>query len=312
MMEEQDLQPDTYAYWKAELDAEEKAHKDWRAQAKAVIERYKDEEKKSGVRFNILWSNTQTLHAALYSNTPKPDIARRFKDKNPVAKAIAEVLERALSYTLDRYPVDENADIAVDDFLLPGLGVLRVRYQPYFEKGELTDIQLTIEEREDGIHYLNGEDEVEAENVEFMDDVPVTKGEPQDELVYQEVFCEAVAWNRFRYQPADKWENVNWIAFEHYLTREELKEQVPEEHIDFIPLGYNDDCKQEDNQEDGKTRALIIEIYDKKRRKVLLIAPGYNKIIDSFDDPLNLENFYPVPRPLMANTLSGELIPVPD
>ena len=126
---------DVVSKWLKELDAEEKTHKDYRRRAKEIVDRYRDEKERQDSRFNILWSNTETLHSAVYSNTPKPDVRRRFLDADPVAKNISEMLERALSYGLDMYDFDGTADASVDDWLVAGLGQVRIRYLPYFEKG---------------------------------------------------------------------------------------------------------------------------------------------------------------------------------
>ena len=66
--------------------------------AKKIVERYRDEREigtqnptqlGSQKKFNILWSNVQTLQPALFSKTPIPDIGRRYKDRDPVGLAAA-------------------------------------------------------------------------------------------------------------------------------------------------------------------------------------------------------------------------------
>jgi hypothetical protein len=46
--------------------------------------------------------------------------------------------------------------------------------------------------------------------------------------------------------------------------------------------------------------------------KVCWVAKGYPLSLDERDDPLELEGFFPCPKPLMATTTTGSLIPVPD
>jgi hypothetical protein len=46
--------------------------------------------------------------------------------------------------------------------------------------------------------------------------------------------------------------------------------------------------------------------------KVCWIAKGYPQALDERDDPLALEEFFPCPKPLMATTTTGTMIPVPD
>ncbi len=43
-----------------------------------------------------------------------------------------------------------------------------------------------------------------------------------DELVFEEARFEYVPWNRLRVAVAETWAQVDWLAFEHELTRQEL------------------------------------------------------------------------------------------
>ena len=124
-----------YQDWAEELKREEQAHRDWREKSRRVEKRYKlDAEEQSS--FNILWSNVEILQAALYSQTPKPDVQRRFKDKNPLAKAVAMVLERAVEFSIDDYDFDAVVNPAINNYLVSGIGQVRVNYVPYFQERE--------------------------------------------------------------------------------------------------------------------------------------------------------------------------------
>ena len=98
-----------------ELDLSSKDEKFWRDRASNVNARYRDESENRGNtttvgryqsqnRFNILYSNIQTICPALYNQAPKPDVLRRYRDAAATSKNIAAVLARALSFTRD----DEN------------------------------------------------------------------------------------------------------------------------------------------------------------------------------------------------------------
>ena len=317
LVEEETKDTTVYDHWVKELEAEDKAHKEWRARGKRVLARFKDEEKREGARFNILWSNTQVLHAAVLSARPKPDVTRRYKDPGEVSRDIAEVTERALSYSIDVYDFDGAADLAVGDFLLPGLGQARVRYVPYFQKGEPQKIPLDArEELADDetpvIRYFNGAEEVQSPLMDEMGQ-PYVLGDPEDELAYEEVTCEVVPWDRFRWQPANTWENVNWACIDHYLTKRELVAQFGEAKAQNCPLGYSDDgTKLDDSEQDGKSRALVHEIFDRSERRVIVICRGNKDPLDEQDDPYSLEGFYPFPKPMLANCTSSRLSPVPD
>ena len=310
-----------YSFWIKQLDEEAKVHRDFRENGKAVMSRYKDERKRLSAKFNILWSNTEVMHAAVYAQPPKPDIRRRFRDADPVARETSKLMERAVSYAIDQFDFDACADSAIDDFLLAGLGTARVRYIPYIETGEapkqyveerreVTEFDALLGEDVYESRYFLGEEPVETSQVEVDEVGPFVYGEPDEEVVYEEVRLEPIPWNRFRWQPCDNWNNCDWVGIESYLDKRELREQFPND-ADGIPLGYTAECEASEDQT-KRSRALLIEIFDKKERKICVLAPGYPKILKSVDDPLELEDFYPVVPPMMGTTTSDTLMPIAD
>lgn len=301
----------TVRRWIMELDLADKQESDWRADSEKVISTYRGEDNRSsdidggGTKlnrqtFNILWSNTETLRPALYNSQPKPVVKRRFRDKDPLGGAVSRVLERALEYSIDTYDFNERMILAIDDYLLPGRGVTRVRYVPTFQEAD----------EGDGSESPASEDESEDAD------------EPQEELSYEEVVCEHVNWEDFRRGPGRIWSEVPWIAFRHKLTREELNEKFGEEIGEEVPLNLSSDDGDEDGSdkydepEEVKTilnRAEIWEVWDKESGKVYFISKGYKKgPLSEEDDPLNLTGFFPIPRPLYSMESSNSLVPVPE
>src|SRR5580765_7179009 len=96
------------SFWNQQIELASKDSQDFIKDGQAVVKRYKGGEKPATVRatqrkFNILYSNTETLKAALFARMAKPDIRRRFADRDPVGKQVAEIVERAAIYTQDAY-----------------------------------------------------------------------------------------------------------------------------------------------------------------------------------------------------------------
>src|SRR5262245_46715950 len=122
----------TYAYWMAQEAIAEKEEKDWQKSAREIVKRYRAERPNTGAkidRFNIVWSNVQTLNPPLYARTPKPDVRRRFLDgATPTARYAATLLERCLSFACDdhEHAFDTVMKAVVEDRLLPGRAVARV------------------------------------------------------------------------------------------------------------------------------------------------------------------------------------------
>ncbi len=125
-----------------------------------------------------------------------------------------------------------------------------------------------------------------------------------------------VYWKDFRHSPARTWEEVDWIAFRSYLTKEKVVERFGDKFAD-VPVEYHKQdnaTAKDDKSEKSKTeqKAAIWEIWNKKNRKVCWIAEGYPLLLDEKPDPLQLEGFWPCPEPLYATTTNGSLTPVPD
>ncbi|HCE07470.1 MAG TPA: hypothetical protein DEQ40_02495 [Oxalobacteraceae bacterium] len=186
--------------WALELDLADKAEKEWRKQADAVIKRYRGAKAKKN-SFNILWSNTETLRQAIYNTLPKPDVRRRFRDDDPVAKVVSQVLERCAEYAIDTYDFDAILKQDVMNMLLPGRGLSRVKYVPDFEDMEVDASQETKE---------GGDEEGKPESND--------PSEPEQRIAYESVMCEHVQYDDFRHGPGKTWDEVQWVAFRHKFS----------------------------------------------------------------------------------------------
>jgi len=69
-----------YAYWMGSEAIAERDERKWIKRAREIVKRYRDERPESmgsTHRYNILWSNVQTLLPTLYGRTPEADVQRR-------------------------------------------------------------------------------------------------------------------------------------------------------------------------------------------------------------------------------------------
>lgn len=279
--------------WLEAIELASKEEESWRKAAQDVVGIYRDDSRAGETtrerRFNILYSNIETIVPALYNSTPVPDIRRRFGDSDDAGKIVSQVLERALSYEVDTYDFDTIMTAAVQDSELTGRGVTRVRYVPKFAQDESKE-PLQNEENE------------------------APESEPQEIVAYEDVLCEHVPWQNFRRGPGRLWDDVPWVAFELYLTREDLEKLNPQIgatiSLDTMVSGA-------ERRNDGSPppdvfkRAKVWEIWDKEKREVLFIAPCYKDApLKRESDPLELVNFFPIPQPLYAVRTSDSLVPI--
>lgn len=133
------------------------------------------------------------------------------------------------------------------------------------------------------------------------------------EVVYEAVTCEPVEWENFRIGPARCWSKTPWIAYRHFLTREQVTALNPKIG-GSIPLDSRVDGKQDDvdnKAPDVFKRLAVWEIWDKDAREVLFIAPSYKAgPLKRAPDPLKLEGFFDCPRPMLAIETSDTQEPI--
>ena len=295
----------SYEDWYKTIMGYERSYKRWEARVDRIIKKYKDDsryDRNPNARFNILWSNVQTIQPAIFARLPRPDVSRRFRDNDPIGRVASMMLERALEFELEHYGDYKSAmNNAVLDRLLGGRGVAWVRYEPHIV-GEQADNE---DMPEDGFEVTEDSDEAETPDA--------TEIENPERIEYECAPVDYVHWKDFGHTIARTWEEVTAVWRRVYMSRPALCERFGDELGYQIPLDTQpDDLKQSYKTNDGVYEALIYEIWDKETGKVLWISKSLGKILDERDDPLGLENFWPCPKPLYATLTTDSLEPIPD
>ena len=270
----------------------------WLSRVKKILKRYRDDTRgQSGnetAKFNILWSNVQTLIPAVYSKLPKADVSRRFGDSDPVSRVAGMLLERALDFEIEHYP-DFRAAMkhCVEDRFLGGRGVAWARYEPHVRTQDIPD---------DGLEIT---DKIEAgESVEMQ--MP-------EEIEYECAVVDYVHWRDFGHSQARTWDEVTCVWRWVYMSYDALVERFGEEKAKRIPLDQGPEPLNAYNEsKKSQNRAKICELWDKETLKVYWFSKSVPDFIDVREDPLGLEGFFPCPKPLYSTTTSDNLIPVPD
>jgi hypothetical protein len=302
--------------WLNTISQYDNEFKKWEGRATKIVKRYRDDNRNQNTnetaKFNILWSNVQTLIPAVYAKLPKADVARRFGDNDPVARVASQLVERALDFEIEHY-TDFRSTMkhAVEDRFLGGRGVAWVRYEPHVRAQD---------EPEDGFQVTEDVDEPDEEgNQQVKTAMPSVDGamgeevEPQEEIEYECAPTDYVHWKDFGHSVARTWEEVTSVWRWVYMTKESLAERFGEEMAKKIPLDAGPETnKQYSTQSKDFTRAKICEIWDKESGKVYWLSKSCPEVLDERDDPLELENFFPCAKPLYATMTSDTLVPVPD
>ena len=251
-----------------------------------ILRRYRDDRQVNSTqtRYNMLWANVQTLKAATFSRMPKPDVSRRFKDNDPVGRVASMILERAMDFEITHYEdLKHCLESSVYDRFLGGRGSAWIRYEPKIESMDYSTSE-SDEDSDEAAEYLDSE----AAPIDY------------------------VHWKDFGHEPARTWDEVNKVWRKVYMTRKALVERFGEELGNKVPLDSSpDDQKYKDSDGIGK-KGLIIELWDRETETVLWISKSLNEILDERDDPLELEEFFPCPKPLYSTITNESLVPIPD
>lgn len=209
--------------------------------------------------FDLFWSSTEILKPAVYARPPSPVVSTRFSIRDPFLDQVSEMLERALTTTLDKTDVDAVMKLVRDDLILTGRGVSWLRY-------------------DDDEHKR-----VVAEHLEARD---------------------------FLHEPARKWAEVGWVARCAWMTKEEMRERFG------LDSGYADAAfispDDRHGMNDGSLKAPVWEVWSRVDARVYWVVEGVNTVLDEEEPFLDIDGFFPCPKPAFGTLKRKSLIPVPD
>jgi hypothetical protein len=215
------------------------------------------------------------------------------------------MLERALEYEIEHYGDYASAmKQTVQDRLLGGRGTAWVRYEPHIVGSDSENEPNP--QAEDGLQITEDIDEAETQGGMFRED--------QERIEYECAPVDYVHWRDFGLTVARTWEEVTAVWRKVYMGRPALVERFGEELGGRIPLDTRPESSRTFNEKmgEGSSEAVVYEIWDKTTGEVIWLNKSLGKILDTRADPLQLENFWPCPKPMFSTLTTDSLIPVPD
>jgi hypothetical protein len=276
--------------WSVEIEASKKELSKFHDDAERILKRYldkRDDWSEQESRVNLFWSTMKVLLSMLYARPPKADVSRTFQDfEDDQARVAGTILQRLLNKGFEDDVSEWDAAVrnGIEDWLIVGMGQIWLRYEV--------------------------ETEEVPESVDAMTGIVIPATE---RIVDEDACCDYVNWRDFFWSPARTWNEVRWVARRIYMTRDQLTKRFGEQIAKVVPMQSSKATKQgQQPQFDPWARAEVFEIWCKEHEKVYWMAQGAEVILDVKDDPLDLENFFPCPRPLMANVTTSNLMPRAD
>lgn len=287
--------------WQVELKSSREALEKWHRQGEKIVKRYRDErsaEQDGDTRWNLFTTNVQTQQASLYGQTPQVSVSRRFADSDDdVGRVAGELLQRLLNTDIekDSDTFRQALKYSLQDRLLPGFGLDRIRYEVEWE--DVAGVEAMLDP---------------ATGAELAAAVPPTRRK-----AYECVATDYLHWQDVLWSPARVWHEVTWLAFRALMDMRQFTARFDPDGSKGLWQAVPKAGKPKDGSEDGRTchpwdRVEVWEIWDKVGRKVDWYVEGYGATLDSIPDPLGLDGFFPCPMPLLANATTDTLVPRPD
>lgn len=278
--------------WGAEIEASKKEMMKFQEDADRITRRYldrRDEWHKEESRVNLFWSTTKVLLSLLYARPPKASVARSFLDADDdVARVAGLIVQRLLNRSFDDNVSAWDASVrqGIEDWLIVGMGQSWMRYE----------VETQIEEIPAQIDPITGQELVPASTYE--------------RIVKEDAPIDYIYWKDFFYSPARVWGEVRWVARRVYMTRDQLIQRFGEQIGKMVPLFSREttETNAQTPKFDPWSKAQVFEIWSKEDKKVYWYAKGCDIILDIKDDPLQLDGFFPCPKPLVANVTSSNFI----
>jgi hypothetical protein len=291
--------------WLAEIDRVRNRESKWREKSKKVLARYRDSrgvEDDTTSRFNILWSNTETIKPAIFARMPVPDVRRRYTTKDPAARTASLILERCLAFSNASYDFKDTLDRANEDYVLPGRSVALVCYEP---------IILQKRKAVEPLPPSDSDDKKYPEGTEFDAQGPY---QMQPYKAWESVYCQYVSWELFGFSECSQWAKVPAVWIGEYMSKDEVREFAPQ-FTDVDGLSFSQVAVDSDDTKGTQPPATVLvwKVWHKAARKFMAFAEKYPEgPLKIEDDPQQLENFYPLPEPMYSLRTNGNWLPQPE
>jgi hypothetical protein len=255
-------------------------------------------------KVNLFWSNVQVILSAIYGKLPKADVDRKFKDfDDDVARVAGIIMQRILNGDMERDWDDTNAAMrdAVQDRFVSGLGQVWCRYDVETEEYDepLTD-------------PLTGQP--------VIDEMGQPKTQKAERIINEEAETDYVYWDDFRYSPCRRWRECRWVARRVYMKPERVAKRfkLKPDQLGMLPIATRMPNDNEYGQQDDVLKATpqkmvaVWEIWSKEENYVCWYCEGCSFLLDEQPDPLELDDFFPCPMPVVATTLTKAFLPRAD
>lgn len=258
-------------------DAEER---DYHSICDKIDDLYASLRKLSGNRsdrqYQIFWANLEVLRPSIYSRPPVPVATSRFRDRKPLPRKAADVLERVLSADVENDDLHDTLKLCRDDLAASARGVPWLRM-------------------------------IDRDGLE----VPSA-----DHVCRKDWRCDpARKWREVGWVARRGWKTRREVKDWAERLKEsgyEVNPAMSAPDLGGMVFSERPEDKNKSQSDRGPEKAAIWEIWHKPTRKCVWVCEGVEDVLAEGQPPLDLTGFFPCPRPAYATLQRDTLTPVPD
>jgi hypothetical protein len=111
---------------------------------------------------------------------------------------------------------------------------------------------------------------------------------------------------------ARTWKEVPWVAKRSWLDKKAMRKRFSKTSGKAYQAAAYELRKDDQGEDDGRLKAGVWEIWSKEDNKVIWVTEGVDVVLDEGKPHLELEGFFPCPRPAYSTLQRRSLVPVPD
>ena len=129
---------------------------------------------------------------------------------------------------------------------------------------------------------------------------------------------EKVCWDHvdrtdFCHDAARKWKEVDWCARRSWLTYEQWIDRFEETSGDlYTEADFKERDTDKQDEYKGEKKAAVWELWSKSRNVVVWVSPGVSEVLDISEPYLELDDFFPCPKPAYGTVEPRSLKPISD
>lgn len=136
-----------------------------------------------------------------------------------------------------------------------------------------------------------------------------TKGD--SETSDERVCIDYIDRKDFLHDPARTWAEVGWVARRGWMTHGEMEKRFSKDLADKAAYAIQKDDRDR-GAADRREKCGVWEIWSKTEDRVVWVTEGVEELLDEGKPHLDLEGFFPCPRPVYSTLQRRSLIPIPD